>query len=184
MEKLSQINLWYLLLILFGSGLLTIVVIDLKHPVRSSLESATGGPNVLEENWFSEQTFDLLVGDQASLGGIDIGLIAELNPFEPVAPIVEPVESALATVEPEQSPPPATRPISVVYRGVYRSSGGNTFVYVEVEGAMRVISVTEEPVPSWEIDEVNAGQLILIKGGDTRVRIPINEENNLEVPIK
>lgn len=140
MEKLSHSNLGNLLLILLGGSLLTIVLIDLVPPVRSSLKPTTQSSTVAEQNWFSQRTFDLLAGGQAPFEGIDIKLIAELNPFMPAAPIAESAAAEQAVVEPEPSPPPATRPLSVVYRGLYRSSGGDAFVYAEIEGAMRVVS--------------------------------------------
>lgn len=182
MEKLSQFNLWNLLLMVFGGGLLTLVSIDLMHPVRLGVEPITRDSSVLEENWFSERTFDLLIGGQASAGGVDIDLIAELNPFKPVAPVAEPVKVEPPAVEP--SPPPAIRLISVVYRGFYRSSGGDVFVYVEIGGAMRVVSIDEPFLPAWEVDAVNASELILKMGADTRVQISFNQKKNLEVPIK
>lgn len=184
MEKLSHLNLWNLLLILFAGGLFTIVSLDLMHPVRSGLESATRDSQILKKNWYSERTFDLLDGGEVSFGGIDIELVAKLDPFKPAAPEVEAVEVEKPAVVPEPSPPPATRRIAVGYRGFYRSSNGDAFVYVEIDGATRVVSIKEPPVPSWEVDSVNASQLILKKGEGKRVEIPFNRKKNLEVPIK
>jgi hypothetical protein len=183
MEKRSHSNLWNLLLILLGAGLLIIASIDLLRPVRTDMVPASRDSNILEKNWFSERTFDLLMDGRVPVRRLDIDLIAELNPFKPVAPVVEPEKVEPPAVESKPKPPTATRRISVVYRGFYRSSGGDAFVYVEIEGGMRVVSIDGPVAPGWEIDEVNASQLTLKRGADTRVQIPFNQKKDLEVAI-
>lgn len=184
MEKLSHLNLWNLLLVFLGAGLLAIVSTSLMHPLPTGFETTSGDAASLGKNWHPSNTIDRLAGDSRLAKGIDIELIAQLNPFKRVATEVEPLEEAPPVPKAEQTPPPVTRPVSVIYRGYYRSSGGDAIVYAEVEGTMRVISIGQQLLPSWKIDAVNASQLVLRQGEDTPVLIPFNRKKDLEVPIE
>lgn len=187
MEMPSKATALNLFAICFALGLLIVVLVDFMRPQLSRLGPVSGDPSVLDANWFSERAFKLLGGESPPTGGIDTGGIAERNPFKRLPRVAEPVEPEPPQVEPEPEPdppPPATRDISLVYRGLYRSSSGEPFVYLEVENVTRVYSTGETVAPGWTIAEANANELILDQGEAGRERFPFNQKKSLEVPIE
>lgn len=185
MEMPSKATALNLFAICFALGLLIVVLVDFMRPQLSRLEPVTGDSPALDENWFSERTFKLLGGESPPPEGIDTGRFAERNPFKRLPRVAEPVEPEPPQVEPEpEPPPPATRDISLVYRGLYRSSSGEPFVYLEVENVTRVYSTGETVARGWTIAEANANELILDQGEAGRERFPFNQKKSLEVPIE
>lgn len=185
MEMPSKATALNLFAICFAVGLLIATLVDFMRPQLSRLEAVSGVSPVLDVNWFSERTFKLLSGDSPPLAGIDTSRIAERNPFKRPARPAEIAEPKPLLEEPEPTPPPpATREISLVYRGLYRSSSGEPFVYVEVENVTRVYSIDETVAPGWTIASANANELLLKQGEEARVRYPFNQKKSLEVPIE
>lgn len=185
MEMPSKATAFNLAAACFAAGLLIAVVLDSMRPQLSRLEPVPGDSPALENNRFSARAFNLLGDDLPSLEGIDADLMAERNPFERPAPLAGPEEPEPPEPEPEPSPPPPeTSEISLVYRGLYRSSSGEPFVYLEVDNATRVYSTGETVAPGWTIAGANANELILEQGEAGRERVPFNQKKSLEVPIQ
>lgn len=181
-SKATALNLFA---ICFALGLLIATLLDVMRPQLSRLEAVSGDSPVLDGNWFSERTFKLLSGDLPPLAGIDTSRIAAHNPFKRPARPAELAEPEPPLVEPEPTPPPpATREIFLVYRGLYRSSSGEPFVYLEVENVTRVYSIDETIAPGWTIASANANELLLKQGEAARVRFRFNQKKSLEVPIE
>jgi hypothetical protein len=183
MEMPSKAIAWYLLAICFATGLLVALLVDLSRPQLSGMELVSGNTSVPEENWFPQRTFDLLGKEWPANGGIQ----AEQDPFESPAQAAELSKLASSAAETDSEPdppPPATREISLIYRGFYRSSSGEPFVYVEVENITRVYRINGTLAPSWTITAANASELILEQDGETRMQFPFNKKKSLEVPIE
>lgn len=185
MEIPGKITALYVGAICFALALLLVVLADLLRPQLSRLEPVPGNAPQLKDNWFPKRTFDLLGGEAPPAEGIDAGQ----NPFIPPAwatraPAPEPPELAPEPEPEPPPPPPATREIALVYRGFYRSSSGQPFVYLEVEEVTRVYAINETVAPGWTIAEADASQLILSQGEDVRVELSFNRKKSLEVPIQ
>lgn len=184
MEKLPRSNALNLFLLIGGLGLMLIVSWDLRQPQGLRLEPTPGDSSILEKNWFTERTFQWLRDEQSPELGIDLQLMAELDPFTPTTQVAEPVVAAPPEVKPEVSPPPAaTRQVSLVYRGFYRSSDGAPFVYVEVEGNIEVFPMGAMLMAPWRITDVNARQLTLTHDEAGQRQFLFNRKKNLEVPV-
>lgn len=185
MEMSGKVTAFYISAICFALALLIVVLADLLRPQLSGLEPVPGQPPLLEENWFLERTFILLGGEALPSEGID----AEQNPFLPPAWASRTAEPEPPVVVPEPepeppAPPPATQEIFLVYRGFYRASSGQPFVYLEVDGVTRVYAINETVAPGWTVAEVDASQLTLLEGEAKRMTFPFNRKKSLEVPIQ
>lgn len=191
MEMPAKATTLNLLAICFAVGLLVAVFVDLARPQLSRSAAVAGHALALEDNWFPQRTFNLLSGELPAPKGIDIQQITERSPFE--LPVVAggSDESELQKVHPEPDPPPpppppppATREISLIYRGLYRSSSGEPFVYVEIANTTSVYPINATVAPGWTIAAANAHELILKQGGGGSMQFPFNRKKSLEVPIK
>ena len=185
MEMPARSTVLNLFAISFAVGLLITVFVDFTRPQLSRLEPFSGKSPALEDNWFPLRTFHLLSGELSPPAGIDVNGMTKRNPFERVPVPGEFAASEPPGVEPEPTPlPPATREISVVYRGIYRTSGGDPFVYVEVENVTEVYPVGGQMISNWTIVDANANELILEQAGQEHMQFPFNEKKSLEVPIQ
>ncbi len=184
MEVSSRASTFSLIAICFAVALLVVVFVDLMRPQLPRLESVAGKSPVLQDNWFSERTFKLLTSAASTLEGVD----ASSDPFKRPGWAVAPADpELLPPVEPTPErppPPPATREISLVYRGFYRSSSGEPFAYVEVDNAMQVYPINRSVAASWQIIEANATELILEHADEGRRLFPFNQKKSLEVPLQ
>lgn len=183
MEMPSKATALNLFAICFALGLLIVVLFDFMRPQLSRLEPVTGNSPALDENWFSERSLKLLGGESLSTSGIDAGRITERNPFKRPARPAE-IEEPEPLFEEPDSPPLLTREISLVYQGLYLSSSGEPFVYLEIENITRVYSTGETVAPGLAIVEANANELILDQSEAGRLRLPFNQKKSLEVPIE
>ena len=184
MEMPARSTVLNLFAISFAVGLLITVFVDFTRPQLSRLEPFSGKSPALEDNWFPLRTFHLLSGELSPPAGIDVKRLSKRNPFERSPVPDESAASDPPAVEPEPTPPPATREISVVYRGIYRTSGGDPFVYVEVENVTGVYPVGGQMIANWTIADANANELILKQAGQAHLQFPFNEKKSLEVPIQ
>lgn len=185
MEVFSKATLFNLLAIALAVGLLIAVFVDLMRPQLSRPEAVSGNSPVLDGNFFSKVTLDSLIGEPELLQGIDVNKIAEQNPFRRQAAATGLVEPEDLPKEPEpREPLPATRKLSLVYRGLYRSSSGEPFAYVQVGKETKVYAIGETVVPDWKIVEANVNEIVLKQKGEVRVPFPFNQKKSLEVPME
>jgi hypothetical protein len=183
METYSKTAVFSLLSICFALVLLILIVMDLMRPQLSQLRPEPQSYSGTQSNWLPARSFKLLSGESPRAEGIDI----ERNPFKRAASTAElkRPESTKTVPEPEPAPPePAMREISLVYRGLYRSSSGEPFVYLEVENVTRVYSMGEAVAVDWSLSDANVNEAILEKGDGSRMQFPFNRKKSLEVPIE
>ena len=183
METFSKTAVFNLLSIGCAVALLVLIVMDLMRPRLSRLQPESQNYAERQSKWLTARTFNLLRGESPGPGGMD----TQKNPFQRAvtAPESGKNETVGAEPEPEPSPPvPATREISLVYRGLYRSSGGEPFVYLEVENVTRVFPVGGAVAGGWTISEANVNEVILEQDGAPRIHFQFNRKKSLEVPIE
>lgn len=182
MEAPGKSTALYLFAICYAVVMLVAVLVDLLRPQLPDIEPVAGTYPLGDDNWFSKRSFKLLSAEGSVFKGIDAGQ----NPFVPMvreSELKEP-EPLVVAPEAEPTPPePEMREISLLYRGLYRSSSGRPFVYLEVENTMRVYSINDLVAPGWRIADADASQLILTQGETVRRLFPFNQKKSLEVPI-
>jgi hypothetical protein len=183
METFSKTAVFSLLSICFALVLLVLIVLDLMRPQLSRLPPEPQNNRGVQSNWLPTHTFNLLGGESPRPEGID----PERNSFQRAAPTFgagTPESAETVPETPPDPPAPATREISLVYRGLYRSSGGEPFVYLEVEDVTRVYAMGDAVAAGWVLSNANVKEIILQQEGGTRMQFPFNRKKSLEVPIE
>jgi len=183
MEMFSKAAAFSVFAICCAVALMTLVIVELMRPELSRLEPDSENYPAKESTWLSERTFNLLSDGLPGPEGID----PKSNPFKRVEPAAELAASETAGVAPEPPPTPpqpATREISLVYRGLYRSSSGEPFVYLEVENSMKVYPIGGVPASSWSISDANANVAVLKRDNGALMELPFNRKKSLEVPVE
>jgi hypothetical protein len=183
METFSKAAALHVFAICLAAALLVAVIIELAGPRPSELRPDAKNYPGMESTWLSPRTVELLSGMQPGPQGID----TKENPFKAAQAALGPADprSVPAQPEPEPEPPePATREISLVYRGFYRTSSGEAFVYLEIDKVTRVYPIGAAVAAGWTIANATTGELTLEQGGGTRIRFPFNLKKSLEVPIE
>jgi hypothetical protein len=184
METLTRATAFSLFLILLGIGVLVLVITELTSSPAPTTESVLNDSNQMNQNWFSPRTFKLLTGESTLARGIDAELLAEQNLFIRPANAATPTVAPKVEKLPEKKPPPPTKQVTVVYQGLYQTSGGKALAYLEVDGITYVVPMQGKVASGWTLVEANRNEIWLINAEDTREKLLFNKKKRLEVPIQ